>query len=126
MAAVALGACVIEKHFTLDRSLPGPDHRASLEPSELTGMIQGICRVESALGSGIKKPAVSEANTASVARRSLTAAVDIPAGTTVTEKMICLRRPGTGLAPSRLSGLVGKKAATRIRAGTVLTVEMFE
>src|SRR5437667_11882055 len=81
IAAAALGACIIEKHFTLDRNLPGPDHRASLEPSELKAMVQAIRKVESALGDGRKVPTKSELETAKVARRSLIAARDIPAGT---------------------------------------------
>src|SRR5215213_1319434 len=87
IGAVALGACVIEKHFTLDRSLPGPDHRASLEPRELEALVHGIRRVEAALGDGLKTPAASEARNAAVARRSLVAACDIKAGTVITPEL---------------------------------------
>ncbi len=125
LAAAALGAAVIEKHFTLDRSLPGPDHRASLEPEELKALVRGIRTVESALGDGQKRPTTSEANTAAVVRRSLVAAYDIPAGTVLTEKHIAFRRPGTGLPPSMRSFLVGLSARIDIPAGTLLRLEMF-
>ena len=126
LAAVALGACVIEKHFTLDRTLPGPDHRASLEPAELRELIQAIRRVETALGHGRKTPAASELEIAKIARRSLIAAVDISAGATLAREMIVLRRPGTGLAPSMLATLLGQRATREISAGTLLDVDMFE
>ncbi len=126
LAAVALGACVIEKHFTLDRTMPGPDHKASLEPNELAAMVQGIRIVERALGSGRKQPAASEAGIASVARRSLVATKDIPAGTRLTEEMIAVKRPGTGLAPSFKPILVGRRAGKDILAGTLLSWEALE
>lgn len=126
LAAVALGACVIEKHFTLDRTLPGPDHRASLEPAELRELVQSIRRVEMALGHGRKTPAPSEIETATVARRSLVAARNIPAGATLEREMIALRRPGTGLSPSMVETLVGKRARADISPGTLLDLEMFE
>ena len=124
LGAVALGACVIEKHFTLDRNLPGPDHQASLEPDELAGLVKGIRVVESALGHGRKEPADCEASIAAVARRSLVATLDIPAGTTLTEEMISVRRPGTGLMPSALPYMIGRVSRITIPAGTVLTLEM--
>ena len=124
MAAVAMGAHVIEKHFTLDRSLPGPDHVASLEPDELAAMVRGIRLVESALGHGQKEPAASEANTAAVARKSLVAAREIPAGTTLTEDLIAIKRPGTGLPPVMRRNLVGRRVKTRVPAGALLTLEM--
>ena len=124
IAAVALGACVIEKHFTLDCNLPGPDHRASLEPSELAALVQGIRTVEAALGHGRKEPAVSEANTAAVARRSLVAAQDIPVGTVLSEELIAIKRPGTGLPPAMRSYLVGRTVRVPVAAGTLLTLEM--
>ncbi|HET6977572.1 MAG TPA: N-acetylneuraminate synthase [Pyrinomonadaceae bacterium] len=125
LAAVALGACVIEKHFTLDRTLPGPDHRASLEPAELRQLVQSIRRIESALGNGRKVPTASEVETAKVARRSLFASVDIPAGATLKREMVMMRRPGTGLSPAILSTLVGQHAVRDIAAGTVLEIDMF-
>lgn len=124
VAAVALGACVVEKHFTLDRNLPGPDHKASLEPDELRLFVQSIRRVESAMGNGSKQPAESERNTRQVARKSLTAARDLSAGTMLDATMIALRRPGTGLPPAHRDKLVGRIVKTDVSAGTLLTWEM--
>jgi N,N'-diacetyllegionaminate synthase len=124
LAAVALGACVIEKHFTLSRDLPGPDHRASLEPDELSAMVRGIRTVEAALGHGRKEPAASEAETVAIARRSLVAACDIAAGTKLTEDLIAIRRPGTGLPAAMLPKVVGRTMRVPARAGTLLTLEM--
>lgn len=124
LAAVALGACVIEKHFTLDRTLPGPDHRASLEPEELRHLVQGIRTVESALGHGRKEPTASEINTAAVARKSLVAERDIAVGTQLTEQHIAIRRPGYGLPPMMLPYVLGRTARMPIPAGSVLTIEM--
>ena len=124
IGAVALGACLIEKHLTLDRTSPGPDHQASLEPDELRALIEGIRAVEAALGHGRKEPAAIEANTAAVARKSLVAARDIPAGTILTEEMIAIKRPGTGLPPSMLPNLVGRAARTDISANSLLQLEL--
>jgi N,N'-diacetyllegionaminate synthase len=124
LAAVAMGACVIEKHFTLDRNLPGPDHRTSLEPIELAAMVQGIRTVESALGHGRKEPVPNEAETTAVARKSLVAARDIAAGTKMTEELMAIKRPGTGMPPFMRPYLVGRTARTDIPAGTLLTLEM--
>jgi len=126
LAAVALGACVIEKHFTLDRTLPGPDHRASLEPTELRELVRSIRRVETALGSGRKVPTATEVETAKVARRSLVAARDIPAGTILEREMVVMRRPGTGMLPAMLDKLLGRQAMRDIAAGTLLDADMFE
>lgn len=123
LAAVALGACVIEKHFTLDRNLPGPDHRASVEPHELTALVQGARIVEAALGHGRKEPSACEANTAAAARKSLVAACDISAGTRLTEDLIAIRRPGTGLPPSMLPYIIGRTARTEIPAGALICLE---
>ena len=123
LAAVALGATVIEKHLTLDRTLPGPDHSASLEPGEFTDMVAGIRRVSAMLGDGVKAPTPEERDTARVARRSVAAAVDIPAGAVLTEAMLVCRRPATGIAPRELPGLVGRIALVPIVAGTVLQWE---
>ena len=117
VAAVALGACVIEKHYTLDRDLPGPDHQASLEPDELVALVHSIRTVESALGNGRKRAAASETGTAAVARKSLVAACDIPVGMVLTEDMISVKRPGTGLPPAMRPYLVGHKAVVPFRAG---------
>lgn len=124
-AAVALGACIVEKHFTLDRALPGPDHRASVEPEELAQLVRSIRRVESALGHGRKEPAASEANTAQVARKSLVAARDLAAGTLLTEDAIGIKRPGTGLAPALRPQLVGRVLKSAVPAGTLFTWEHF-
>jgi len=126
LAAVALGACVIEKHLTLDRSLPGPDQRTSLEPDEMSTLVRGVRIVESSLGHGRKEPAASEANIASAARKSLVAAQDILAGTVLTEAMIAVKRPGTGLVPGMKSNLIGRTAKKSIPAGTLFTLEMIE
>jgi len=124
LAAVAMGACIIEKHFTLDRSLPGPDQQSSLEPEELTAMIEGIRKVETSLGHGRKEPAASEANTAAVARRSLVAARDIPADTLLTEELIATKRPGTGLPPAMRHKLIGRSVQVDVPEDTMLTLEM--
>ena len=124
LAAVALGACVIEKHFTLDRSLPGPDHRASLEPAELAAMVKGIRQVQAALGNGVKLPVAEELSTAAVARRSLVAAKDLQAGTVLASNMIAIRRPGTGLPPSELQSMLGRKLKEDVAAGSLFTREM--
>ena len=107
---MALGATVIEKHFTLDRSLPGPDHQASLEPAELTAMVRAIRNIERALGDGIKRPTVSEAKNRPVARKSIVAAVPIPAGTVFSEANLTTKRPGTGMSPMRWDELIGRPA----------------
>jgi N,N'-diacetyllegionaminate synthase len=126
LAAVTLGATVIEKHLTLDRALPGPDHSASLEPEEFARMVAGIHRVSAMLGDGVKAPTPEERDTARVARRSVAAAVDIPAGAVLTEGMLVCRRPATGIAPRELPGLVGRVALAPIAAGTVLQWEQIE
>lgn len=126
IAAAAIGACAIEKHFTLDRQLPGPDHLASLEPAELRQMIKGIRRIQAALGDGIKVPTANELTTAAVARRSLIAAQDIPPGAIIERDMIVLKRPGTGLAPSMMDNVLGRRALRSIPSGSILSVDMFE
>jgi N-acetylneuraminate synthase len=123
LAAVALGACVIEKHFTLDRNLPGPDHQASLEPPELAALVQGIRKVEAALGHGRKEPAASELETAKVARKSLVTTRAIPAGTPLMEDMIGIKRPGTGLPPALLPYIVGRVARVDVPADSLLKLE---
>jgi len=115
IAAVAMGATVIEKHFTLDRNLPGPDHRASLEPHELTAMISGIRNIEKALGTGIKKPSPSELKNKPNARKSIVAAFPIKEGETFTEMNITVKRPGTGITPMRWDEIIGRKAKKSYR-----------
>ncbi len=126
LAAVALGACVIEKHFTLDKNFTGPDHRASLEPHEFKAMVCGIRKVEASLGNGHKGPAASEASNAAVARRSIVAARDISAGTMVTPAEIAFKRPGTGLPPRMADQLLGKTARVNVPAGSLLELGMFD
>lgn len=126
LAAVALGACVIEKHFTLDKNFAGPDHRASLEPHEFKAMVDGIRTVEASLGNGQKVPAASEAGNATVARRSIVAARDIKTGTLITSAEIAFKRPGTGLPPRMVDQVVGKTARVDVTAGSLLELEMFE
>jgi N,N'-diacetyllegionaminate synthase len=110
IAAVALGATVIEKHFTLDRTLPGPDHKASLEPNELESMVEAIRNIEKALGDGIKRPSPSEAKNKPIARKSLVAATAIRAGECFTEVNLAVKRPGTGISPMRWDEYVGQAA----------------
>jgi sialic acid synthase SpsE len=108
IAAVALGAEVIEKHFTLDRSLPGPDHAASLEPAELQQMVAAIRHVEVALGTGIKAPATCELPNLPVARKSVVAARPLPKGHQLVAADLDIKRPGSGLAPKLLPALIGR------------------
>lgn len=110
IAAVALGATVIEKHFTLDRNLPGPDHKASLEPHELKAMIDGIRNIERALGDGIKRPGSSELKNKLIARKSIVARREIKAGELFTEENIAAKRPGNGISPMRWDEIIGKTA----------------
>ncbi len=126
LAAVAMGACIIEKHFTLDKSLPGPDHQSSLEPGEFERLVRGIRRVESALGSGRKEPVEGEADTAAVARKSIVARRDILAGTILTQDQIVMMRPGTGLPSSMLVHVIGRVARRDILAGTLISFEMID
>lgn len=110
IAAVALGATVIEKHFTLDRNMEGPDHKASLEPNELATMVSSIRHIEQALGSGDKTPSPSEKKNISVARKSIVAKRDIKIGEELTVDNITVKRPGTGISPMRWLEALGTKA----------------
>jgi len=111
IASVALGATVIEKHFTLDRNLPGPDHKASLEPDELKAMVQAIRNIEKAVsGLGIKEPSPSEQKNITVARKSIVAAIPIKKGEMLTEENITVKRPGNGISPMQWNEVVGKNA----------------
>lgn len=111
IAAVALGATVIEKHFTLDRNLPGPDHRASIEPDELGRMIRSIRNVELAMGDGIKRPSVSEERNRPVVRKSLVASRHIVKGEVFSDENIAVKRPGVGISPARFDEVLGRIAA---------------
>ena len=121
IAAVAMGATCIEKHFTLDRTLPGPDHKASLEPDELKIMVQSIRNVELALGDGVKQITDVERNTRDVARRSCVAAHNLDPDQILTREDIELRRPGTGIPPAELEKLIGKRVRRAMVQGTILT-----
>lgn len=110
IAAVALGASVIEKHLTVDRTLPGPDHQASLEPGELLAMVTAIRNIEQALGDGIKRSSASETKNKAVARKSLVASRAIRAGEAFTEENVTVKRPGTGLSPMRWDEVLGQHA----------------
>ena len=123
IASAALGACILEKHFTLDRTLPGPDHCASLEPDELVQLVRGIRSVESALGDGRKAPSHSEKNTAEVARKSLVTSTNIPAGTLLTTELIDIKRPGTGLPPALKPQLLNRRAVKDLSRGHLLSWE---
>lgn len=121
VAAAAAGAELIEKHFTLDRSLPGPDHAASLEPAELRELVENIRLVERARGSGVKEPAPSERANMHAARRSLHAAHDLASGHALGERDLIALRPGSGVSPARLPALLGRVLRAGIRKGEMLT-----
>jgi N-acetylneuraminate synthase/N,N'-diacetyllegionaminate synthase len=123
IAAVAVGAAVIEKHLTLSRKLPGPDHSASLEPDEFREMIAGIREVERALGDGIKRPTESEERMKKIVRKSIVAKVHIPKYTVITEQMLSIKRPGTGLEPKYLKEVIGKRARKEIEADEIITFD---
>lgn len=110
IAAVALGATMIEKHFTLDRNMEGPDHKASLEPDELKAMVSAIRHIEQALGDGHKVVSPSEQKNIAIARKSIVAACNIKAGDTFTEDNMTVKRPGSGISPMRWEEVVGTKA----------------
>jgi sialic acid synthase SpsE len=115
--AVAMGATVIEKHLTLDRTMRGPDHAASIEPHEFEAMVQAIRRVELLLGDGVKKPRPAEQEARALVRRGLKAARDITAGTLLTEADLVALRPATGLAPEFLPTLLGRRLNRPLAAG---------
>ena len=121
IAAAALGACIIEKHFTLDRSLPGPDHKASLEPQELRRMVDGIRKIEQALGDPRKRPTELERRNMQLMRRSLVAERDIAAGEHLHADMVAFKRPGSGLGEDFLDLVIGRVAAKAIAAGDPIT-----
>lgn len=122
LAAVALGATVIEKHFTLDRNLPGPDHKASLEPQELKAMVEGIRNVERALGDGVKRPSPSELKNKPIARKSLVAIRPIRAGEAFNAENIAAKRPGTGLSPMRWDEVIGRTATKDFAVDELITL----
>lgn len=111
IAAVALGACCIEKHFTLDKTMEGPDHKASLEPDELKAMVKAIRNIELALGSSVKKPSKSEIPNMQIVRKSIVAKIEIKKGDKLSEENITIKRPGNGINPMRWDEIVGTIAA---------------
>jgi N,N'-diacetyllegionaminate synthase len=123
IAATALGAVLIEKHFTLDKKMSGPDHRASLEPDEFKQMVTAIRDVEKAMGDGIRRLTEGEEQIKKAARRSVVARVKIRKGTVIRENMLGFKRPGTGLEPKDLSKILGKKAKKDILADELITLE---
>jgi len=126
VAAVAMGAKIIEKHFTLDKKLPGPDHKASLEPDELKEMVKAIRNIEKALGDGIKRPNKSEVEIMKVVRKSLIANRDIRAGEVIKESDIAVKRPGTGILPKFKNIIIGMKLINDIRQDEPFRWENFK
>lgn len=118
--AVAMGACVIEKHFTLDRGMKGPDHRASLEPQELVDLVRTVRMVEQAMGDGVKKPSERETANRPLMRKSLVAARRLPAGHVIKAEDLACKRPGTGLPPSWFDRVIGKKTGREVLRNEVL------
>jgi len=110
IAAVALGAKIIEKHFTLDKSMEGPDHRASLNPKELKAMVSAIRNIENALGDGVKKPSNSEKKNKDIARKSIVAQKEIQKGEILSQDNLAIKRPGDGISPMRWDEIIGKRA----------------
>ena len=125
IAAVALGATVIEKHFTLDRNMEGPDHKASLEPDELKAMVKAIRNIEKAVGGdGTKHVSKSERKNIAIARKSIVAACDIKAGEVFTEKNLTVKRPGTGISPMRWEEVLGQRAIRNFAEDEIIEVEV--
>jgi len=120
LGATALGATVIEKHFTIDKNMEGPDHQASLSPEELRALVLGVREIEAALGSAVKVPSVGEIATAGVARKSVVAARDIAAGAVFTREDLCAKRPGSGRSPLDLFDLIGRRAQRAYVADEVI------
>lgn len=123
LVAAVIGAVLIEKHFTLDRSLPGPDHRLSLEPEEMKEMTTTLRLVRESLGDGIKRPSRREARMRILARRSIVARYDLARGTTITRRMLDFLRPGGGLPPGRIKSLLGRTIKRHIREGEMIRLE---
>ena len=117
---------MVEKHLTLDRALPGPDQRASIEPSELQQLVRGIRRVEAALGNAQKSPGADERAMAAIVRRSIVAARNLRAGETLERNDVAMKRPGSGIPPTRLHELLGRRLRVDVRADDLFTTQMFE
>lgn len=122
IAAAALGASVIEKHFTLDKNMPGPDHKASLEPAELQAMVSAIRNIESALGNGRKEPSKSEKKNIAIARKSIVAKCDIETGEVFTEDNLTTKRPGTGISPMQWNQVVGRRAKRKFNSDELIEI----
>lgn len=122
IAAAALGALVIEKHFTLDRNMEGPDHRASLEPNELQTMVQSIRNIEKALGNGKKEPSESEKRNIDIARKSIVAKCDIKAGEVLTDSNLTTKRPGIGISPMLWNQVIGQTAIRNFKEDELIEV----
>jgi len=126
IAAAALGACAIEKHFTTDRNLPGPDHRASVEPAELKALVEGVRGANRALGNGIKRPAPCELANLPLIRKSLVATRDLPIGTAVSREMIEIKRPLGGIEPGRLNDVLGRRLRRAVSEDKPITWDDLE
>lgn len=122
VAAVALGARLIEKHYTIDKAMEGPDHAASLSPDELTAMVKAIRNIEKALGSGNKVPSASESKNKSIARKSIVAASDIKEGEVFTEENLTVKRPGDGISPMLWFDVIGQKAARDFQTDELIAI----
>lgn len=122
IAAVALGASVIEKHFTLDKNMEGPDHKASLEPHEIKQMVEGIRKIELALGNGIKKVTESEKSNIGIVRKSIVASVNIKKGEIFTEKNLTTKRPGIGVSPMKWDEIIGTTADRNYEADEMIVI----
>lgn len=126
IAAVALGACVVEKHFTIDKTLDGPDHKASLNPEEFKAMVDAIRNVEVAMGDGVRKFSENELEIKKVARKSIIINKDISKDTIIERDMLTIKRPGTGIAPKEINKVIGKKINKDLASGTVLKWEYLD
>jgi N,N'-diacetyllegionaminate synthase len=122
IAAAAMGATVIEKHFTLDKNMEGPDHRASLDPAELAAMVRAVRNVESSLGSGVKEVADAERANIEVARKSIVAAHPIKKGEVLTEENITVKRPGNGISPMQWDAVIGTRAVADFDYDALITL----
>ena len=126
IAAVALGACVVEKHFTLDKTLEGPDHKASLNPVEFKAMVDAIRNVEIAMGDGVRKFSENELEIKKIARKSIILNEDVSKGMRIEKKMLAIKRPGTGIAPKYLNQVIGRKVNQDLNKNAVLKWEHLE
>ncbi len=126
IAAVSLGACVIEKHMTLDKNMPGPDHKASLNPSEFKQMVSAIRNIEQAMGDGVKRPMKSELKNRALVRKSIFARNEILKGSMIKEKDLVIRRPANGLPPTELGKVVGRKVRQNIQPNQTITWKLLQ